>query len=134
MEMQSVAYKCPNCAAPLEYNNEVGGFKCLFCESIFKEDEIKERFAQNEQIKLDKADPSLTDEQKEIEEFTGASALYSCPNCGASVICGELDASVRCHFCHTPVILTGRLSGEYKPDLIIPFKTNRQLAEISFKK
>ena len=133
MEMQSVAYKCPNCAAPLEYNNEVGGFKCLFCDSVFKEAEIKERFAKNEAIKLDKADPTLTDQQKELEEFTGTSALYSCPNCGASVICGELDASVRCHFCHTPVILTGRISGEYKPDLIIPFKTNRELAELSFK-
>lgn len=133
MEMQSVAYKCPNCSAPLEYNNEIGGFKCLFCDSVFKEDEIKERFAKNESIKLDEADPTLTDKQKEIEEFTGASALYSCPNCGASIICGELDASARCHFCHTPVILTGRLSGEYKPDLIIPFKTNRELAELSFK-
>lgn len=133
MEMQSVVYKCPNCAAPLDYNNELGGFKCIFCDSLFKEEEIKKRFAENEEIKLEEADPELTQQQKEQEEFTGSSALYTCPNCGAGVICGELEASVRCHFCHTPVILTGRLSGEYKPDFIIPFRTNRELAEIAFK-
>lgn len=132
MEMQSVTYQCPNCNAALEYSTEYGGFKCLYCDSLFKEEEIKKHFAENEQMKLEQADPTLSAEQQEIEEFTGASALYSCPNCGASVICGELEASVRCHFCHTPVILSGRLSGEYKPDLIIPFATTREVAEKAF--
>ena len=132
MEMKSVSYQCPNCGAALEYSAEKQGFKCLFCDSEFNETEIKKEFSENEQIKLDKADPTLSDEQREIEEFTGASALYNCPNCGAGVICGELEASVHCHFCHTPVILTGRLSGSYKPDLIIPFATTKELAKQAF--
>ncbi len=132
MEMKSVSYQCPHCGAALEYNTEKQGFKCLFCDSEFKESEIKKEFAENEQIKLDTADPELSAQQKEIEEFTGTSALYNCPNCGAGVICGELDASVRCHFCHTPVILTGRLSGEFKPDLIIPFATGEEVAKKAF--
>ncbi len=132
MQMQSVTYQCPNCGAALEYSNEHGKHRCLFCDSMFDEEQIKQHFAENEQMKLDKADGELTEEQREIEKFTGASALYTCPNCGAGVICGELEASVRCHFCHTPVILTGRLSGEYKPDLIIPFVTTKDLAKKSF--
>lgn len=134
MEMQIVTYQCPNCNAALEYDNELGKFRCFYCDSTFNEEQIKQHFAENESMKLDTADPEqLTEEQREIEEFTGASALYSCPNCGAGVICSELEASVRCHFCHTPVILTGRLSGEYKPDLIIPFSTTRELAESAFR-
>lgn len=132
MEMESVTYQCPNCNAALEYSVLNNGFKCLYCDSEFSEEEIKKHFAENEQHKLEQADPELNEEQKEIEEFTGASALYSCPNCGAGVICGELEASVRCHFCHTPVILTGRLSGEFKPDLIIPFATTKDLAKQAF--
>lgn len=133
MEMRSVSYQCPNCGAALEYSNEHGKHKCPFCDSLFDEQQIKQIFAENEQMKLDNADPDqLTEEQKEQEAFTGASALYSCPNCGAGVICGELDASVRCHFCHTPVILTGRLSGEYKPDVIIPFRVTKEVAKQSF--
>lgn len=133
MQMQSVTYQCPNCGAALEYDNEQGKHRCLFCDSVFDEEQIKRHFAENEQMKLDKADPEgLTEEQRETEEFTGASALYTCPNCGAGVICSELEASVRCHFCHTPVILSGRLSGEYKPDLIIPFCTTKEHANKSF--
>lgn len=133
MQMQSVTYQCPNCGAALEYDNEQGKHRCLFCDSVFDEKQIKRHFAENEKMKLDKADPKkLTKEQREIEKFTGESALYTCPNCGAGVICGELEASVRCHFCHTPVILSGRLSGEYKPDLIIPFCTTREHANKSF--
>lgn len=133
MDIQTVTYQCPNCNAALEYNSTQNGFRCLYCDSRFSEEEIKKHFAENEQMKLEQADPELTEEQQAQEEFTGASALYNCPNCGAGVICGELEASVRCHFCHTPVILSGRLSGEFKPDLIIPFATTKELAEQAFK-
>ncbi len=131
--MKTVTYQCPNCNAALEFNNEIGKFKCFYCDSEFGEQEIQQNFEENETLSLDKADPELTEEQKEIEEFTEASALYSCPNCGAGVICEELASSTRCHFCHTPVILTGRLSGEFKPDLIIPFATTREVANQAFE-
>ncbi len=131
--MKIVTYQCPNCNAALEYNNELGKFKCFYCDSEFSDINIQQEFAENEQLKLDKEDPTLTDEQKEIEEFTNTSALYSCPNCGAGVICSDLESSTRCHFCHTPVILTGRLSGAFKPDLIIPFATTREVAEQAFE-
>jgi len=132
MEMTSVTYQCPNCGAALEFDNQLGKHKCFYCDSEFDEQQIKQHFKENEQMKLENADPTLTAEQREIEEFTGASALYTCPNCGAGVICGELEASVRCHFCHTPVILSGRLSGEFKPDLIIPFAVTKNDAEKAF--
>ncbi len=132
--MRTVTYQCPNCGAALEFNNAKGKFVCKYCDSEFSDDDIKQHFGSNEEINLEESapDPELTEEQREIEEFTGASALYTCPNCGAGIICGKLDASVRCHFCHTPVILTGRLSGEFKPKLIIPFSTTREKAESGF--
>ncbi|MGN0683331.1 MAG: hypothetical protein ACI4JY_06585 [Oscillospiraceae bacterium] len=132
--IQTVTYQCPNCNAALEYDNASGKFRCFYCDSIFTDEEIKNIFAQNEQMSLDNDEPELTEEQKQDEEFSGQSALYTCPNCGAGVICDSLTASTRCHFCHTPVILSGRLSGEYKPDMIIPFYTTREQAEENFKK
>ncbi len=131
--VQTITYQCPNCNAALEFDNALGKFRCFYCDSTFTEDEVKNIFKDNENTNLETDEPELSDEQKETEEFTGQSALYSCPNCGAGVICDSLAASTRCHFCHTPVILTGRLSGEYKPDLIIPFKTTRETAERKFE-
>ena len=139
MEIRTVSYQCPNCNAPLEYNNALGKFKCLFCDSEFSENDIKDRFAQNEntdlsQTNLEAERAAAQDEaNRQAEEFSGVSALYTCPNCGAGVICDSLTASTRCHFCHTPVILTGRLSGEFKPDVIIPFTTTREQAEQAFR-
>lgn len=139
MEIKTVTYQCPNCSAALEYNNALGKFKCLFCDSEFTEEDIKKRFAENEgfelsQENLEAEQEAAQDESnRQAEEFAGASALYTCPNCGAGVICDSLTASTRCHFCHTPVILTGRLSGEFRPNLIIPFARTREQAETAFK-
>lgn len=139
MEIKTVTYQCPNCSAALEYNNALGKFKCLFCDSEFTEEDIKKRFAENEgfelsQENLEAEQEAAQDEaNRQAEEFAGASALYTCPNCGAGVICDSLTASTRCHFCHTPVILTGRLSGEFRPNLIIPFTRTREQAETAFK-
>ncbi len=139
MEIKTVTYQCPNCNAALEYNNALGKFKCLFCDSEFTEADIKQYFTENEsdplsQENLEAERSAAADEtNRQAEEFSGASALYTCPNCGAGVICDSLTASTRCHFCHTPVILTGRLSGEFKPDMIIPFATTREQAEQAFK-
>ena len=89
MEIKTVTYQCPNCSAALEYNNALGKFKCLFCDSEFTEEDIKKRFAENEgfelsQENLEAEQEAAQDESnRQAEEFAGASALYTCPNCGS---------------------------------------------------
>ncbi len=134
MEIKTVTYQCPNCNAALEYDNSLGKFRCFYCDGVFEERDIKNLFRDNEQMALDENEAKLSAEQTQDEEFAQQSALYSCPNCGAGVICDSLTASTRCHFCHTPVILSGRLSGDFKPDVIIPFSTTREQAESGFNK
>lgn len=134
MDIRTVTYQCPNCSAALEYDNSIGKFRCFYCDGTFEEREIKNLFKDNEQMELKENESELTEEQAVDEEFAQQSALYNCPNCGAGVICDSLTASTRCHFCHTPVILSGRLSGDYKPDVIIPFTTTREQAESGFER
>lgn len=131
--METITYQCPNCNAALEYGAD-GNLHCFYCDSEFTEAQIKELFKDNESKPLNEADHELSEEEREIEDFSGASALYTCPNCGAGVICDSLTSSTRCHFCHTPVILSGRLSGEFKPNMIIPFSTTREQAQEAFEK
>lgn len=133
--MDMITYQCPNCNAALEYDAASGKFVCKFCDGTFTDSEIREIFRNRDsRVNLDENEPAPTEEQLSQEEFTGQSALYTCPNCGAGVICDSLTASTRCHFCHTPVILSGRLSGDFKPDLIIPFSTTKEQAEENFRK
>ena len=88
MEIKTVTYQCPNCNAALEYDNAAGRFKCLFCDSEFTEEQMKQYFAENEsdplsQQNLEAERTAAADEANQpAEEFSGASALYTCPNCG----------------------------------------------------
>lgn len=127
--METVQYKCPCCGASLEFNSADGNFSCGYCGSSFTMEQLKAAFPDNESMEL----KDNVDEAAE-KEFCGCTALYSCPNCGAEII-GEdnTTAATMCYYCHTPVILSGRLSGEYKPSKVIPFKFSKEQADDIYK-
>lgn len=132
MNMPTIQYKCPSCGGSLEFDPAKQNFSCEFCLSRFTEDELKAAFPQNEQHPLDKEDEPAA--SADSEDFTGHTSLYSCPNCGAEIMSEDTTAATFCYYCHGPVILSGRLSGKYRPSRVIPFKHNKESAVESFKK
>ncbi len=129
MDNGIVAYKCPACGASLPYSAETSDFKCEYCGSHFSKEQLDTPIEGNTYSAFEEQ-PDLTEKQK---EFSEANKLYTCPGCGASVITdSELSASAECYYCHSPVVLSGRLSGEYRPDLIIPFKKTDSDARAQF--
>ena len=118
-------YKCPNCAAELRFHPKKQGFACEYCGSFFTPEECK---AANEQFQAQ----AIEDAPKQ-DEFEQGNALYSCPSCGAEIIADSNTAATECYYCHNPVVLKGRLSGEYRPSKVIPFKLTREEAEKIFK-
>lgn len=72
MEIKTVTYQCPNCSAALEYNNALGKFKCLFCDSEFTEEDIKKRFAENEGFEL--SQENLEAEQEAAQDESNRQA------------------------------------------------------------
>ena len=118
-------YKCPNCGAQLRFHPKKQGFVCEYCDSFFTQEECK---AANEQMQQQAKEDAPRD-----EEFAEGSRLYSCPSCGAELITDENTAATECYYCHDPVVLKGRLSGEYRPSRVIPFKLTRSDAEGIFK-
>ena len=54
--MAVVAYKCPNCGAPLEFSPESQKFECSFCGSSFSEEELQ------------KYEPAQSSEQTIVQE------------------------------------------------------------------
>jgi DNA-directed RNA polymerase subunit RPC12/RpoP len=131
--MEVVQYKCPNCSANLEFQASEQNFGCKFCDSAFTSEQLAEIYPKKEEHELTEVDPPKTAEQKEQEEMFGmCSALYNCPSCGASVVTDDNTSATKCVYCLSPVILTGRLSGDYKPSKLIPFKITKEEAEGKF--
>lgn len=126
--LEAVQYKCPNCGAELQFKPESQQFGCDYCMSSFTEEQIK-IICEKEENSI--PDESLTEAQNEFNEHTN---VYHCSSCGADIIAEENQTATFCYYCHGPVILSGRLSGDYKPNKVIGFKITREQALDSFKK
>lgn len=118
----SLAYNCPNCGAELMFNADRGKLCCEFCESEFTKDEIDTTNAAD----------TARQAAENGSEYCEHMLEYSCPNCGAEVAVDETTAADICVYCHSPVVLKGKLSGQMMPDKIIPFKFSKEEAENKF--
>lgn len=121
---KTVVYSCPNCGANLVYSLDEKKHCCQYCGGKFTGEEIERLHPDNKANKQD----------EEALRFENESSLYNCPNCGAQVVAGnENSASAVCHYCHSALVLAGRVSGSLKPDYIIPFNTTKDNALNAFK-
>lgn len=124
-------YKCPCCNAGLVFGEEVQQLKCEYCENTFDLDTVK-AFAESEVEVQDTyireetpADTWSDEEQQSLRSF-------ECPSCGGEILTDEHTAATFCPYCTNPTILPGRVSGGWKPDGVIPFKTTKEDAKAAF--
>ncbi len=126
--MAMVAYKCPSCGAGIPFNPELQLFKCEYCLSEYTEEQMK---AQTPDESFEEPERA-TDEEN--EDFCKDFLSYTCKNCGAEVFADENTVAEFCYYCHEPVVCNGRLSGQLKPQFIIPFAYDKAEAEKRFLK
>ena len=121
-------YKCPCCGGAIAFDITSQKLKCPYCDTEFEADTLKE-FSQ--EAGEDRA-PSWEEEtvERSREEFAGSEGLvsYICESCGGEILGDESMAAPRCPYCDNPVIIKKKLSGALKPDLVIPFKMDKEMA------
>ena len=113
--MSAITYKCPNCDGGLVFDPESGTYACEYCLSKFTQEELTSESAESQQG----AEPQQSAESQQ------SAVVYHCPSCGAEIITDETTAATFCFYCHNPIVLAGKLEGEYLPDGIIPFKITK---------
>ena len=118
--MAVVSYKCPNCGGDLRFDPKTQKYKCEYCLSEFTEEVLHQQ------------EEKESSGQQSAEQESRDGLVYSCPSCGAQIITDETTAATFCYYCHNPVVLEGKLSGDYKPDQIIPFKVDKKEAVSHF--
>ena len=132
MATQITNYQCPACTGPLQFSAETGKLECEYCGSSFSVEEIEALYAQkNEQAEAAAEAQPATDEWGEEARSMRA---YSCPSCGAELICEETTAATACPYCGNPTVVPGQFSSTRKPDCIIPFKLTKEQAVEALKK
>lgn len=152
MPEQVTNYKCPACTGPLQFDSATGKLHCEYCGSSYSVAEIEAMYAAKnaaaEQAGAQAAEARESSAQEQGDsvdgwqlsgagEEWGADAAgmraYNCPSCGAELICDDTTAATSCPYCDNPTIIPASLAGSLKPELIIPFKLDKQQAKDAFR-
>ncbi len=122
---RAMDHKCPACGAPLLYVTKLAKWKCGYCDSEYTLDDL---------IKLGVVKEETEEPKKEVKKEENVSYdTYLCKDCGAEIIADENTVSTFCLYCGNTAILKNKLSGEFKPDKLIPFKVVKEDAINAFK-
>lgn len=128
MSTQVTNYQCPSCTGPLRYDEQSGKLVCDYCESTYSVAQIEALFAQQNQQAQ-----QVTEKPDEWGADGEKMRAYSCPSCGAELICEETTAATACPYCGNPAVVPGQFAGSKKPDCIIPFQITREQAVAALK-
>ena len=121
--LSAYSYKCPNCASNLVFNLEHGACICRNCGGLF-DPETLEKVGSFGLIAPEKNYDGTIEVSKEDEERVE----IVCNSCGAEIVTDKNTASTFCAFCGSPALVSRRLTREFKPDYIIPFKFDKEKA------
>ena len=154
MAVQVTNYQCPTCTGPLRFDGAAGKLVCDYCDGRYDAAEIealyadKDKAAQEAQAvqEAKKAQQSKTRTEGVEDDWDLAHAggqwseaeaahirVYTCPSCSAEIICDENTAATSCAYCGNPTVVPGMLGGALKPDLVIPFKLDKDAAIAALK-
>lgn len=127
-------YKCPACGGALHFESNVQKMQCPYCDTEFEMEAL---------LELDKAleNPQSDDMQWQTQpqsqweetEQTGFNS-YICSSCGGEILCDTHTAATHCPYCDNPVVMSEKLAGQLRPDLVIPFQLDKEAAKQALKK
>ena len=104
-----MAVLCSNCAGRLIFDPATQKLECATCGSSFRPEDIEDKNA-------------------ELHSKYYDTRVYVCSHCGAEVITSDSESSTFCVYCGNPAIVFDRISKEYKPDGLVPFKITKEAA------
>ena len=137
-------HRCPACGGTLVFSPEKGRLVCEYCDEEYdvpKDEPDVTQVAPNTATPsaagmLNQAAPTAQGEQAhqfgnfDFMQFYNSAQIetgenlpvYHCSNCGADVLAAGETAALTCPYCSDKIVLTDKISGNIRPNGIIPFK------------
>ena len=130
---QILEYKCPCCNAGLVFGEDVQQLKCEYCDNTFDIEAVR-AYNESESQKADAFSWEDTPSQSWSEEEQDVLRSFQCPSCGGEILADNTTAASFCPYCDNPTIMPSRLTGTFRPDYVLPFKTSKEDAKAAFLK
>ena len=136
MPSQVTNYKCPACGGPLHFRGTTGLLECDYCGSTYTAAEMEDRMSGAEAKAADAFGSAWDASSLNSDWGQDADQMraYSCPSCGAELLCDASTAASSCPYCGNPAIVPGQFSGALKPDFVLPFRLDKEAAVAALKK
>ena len=132
--MANLQLKCPCCGGTLEFDSKTQNVVCPFCDSQFTTADLQEY---SDDLASDKQDDTAWDESR-VQEYTNEEMkgmkIYSCDSCGGEIIVEETTSSTKCPYCGNNLLVSKQLSGDLKPNYVIPFKNDSDIVQEDLRK
>jgi len=127
-------YKCPNCGGTVKFDSSAQTMKCPYCDTEFELAAIEEYQKEVEALKKDDfAWGTPTEGEAWGGDDQDDLTAGSCPSCGAELFGDENTVATVCPCCGNAQIVAKRLSGDLKPNYVIPFKLEKKAAVDAMK-
>jgi DNA-directed RNA polymerase subunit RPC12/RpoP len=137
-----ITYKCPSCGAAMVFDSRSQELSCPQCNNEIGIDEYKRIYGNRNNNDVDNSfenNRSNTNDNNyqnnQTRDFNnGNMKIYHCQSCGAELVADEYTSATICSFCGNPSLVEDRLNGAFRPEMVIPFKINKEQAVASYKK
>ena len=123
--------KCPCCGGAVAFDTGSQRLKCPYCDTEFDVNDFSQDNG-SEEMQDDINWSSQNSEWSEGE--TDGMSVYSCKSCGGEIIADSTTGATTCPYCGNQVVVKGKFSGALRPDLVIPFKLDKNAAKEALKK
>ena len=121
-------FKCPNCNGVISFDTTTQMMKCPYCDSEFEPESLKEYdeiLKESRESTMDWQGPENLWSENESENLLS----YVCSSCGGEIIGDKTLGATSCPYCNNNTVFTKQFSGDLKPDLVIPFKYDKDAAK-----
>ena len=119
--------KCPTCGSNIFFEPELNLMLCRNCGNVYSPDNLEPRGSLGISKEHDyMGDSDMSEDDKKRHELI-------CNSCGAQLVTDEHSMSTMCPFCGSPALISRRMTREFKPDYIIPFKIDKDQAKQNMK-
>lgn len=127
-------YKCPSCGGALSFDSGLQKMKCPYCDTEFEVDALRELDESLKNAPIDEMDWQTEEKQQWQEGEAEDLASYVCQSCGGEILADVTTAATSCPYCGNPVVMSQKVSGDLRPDCIIPFKLDKDAAVAALQK
>ncbi len=115
-----INYRCPSCGGEIGFDGNTQQVTCPYCDTTFELETLK----QYEELSCMTKKDEKSFELHQQENLEGV-VSYICESCGAQIIGDENTVATSCPYCNSPIVVNDKVSGQLKPDYVIPFQFNK---------